>query len=170
MKKHVFASLLVACVLAVGAAPAFGDDEGTVSAQVTVAAPCIQITPTQVDFGSLGFSSSSANPVSASRPLSATNCGATADLLVHGSNAVSATGATWALQPDGQVCPTPNNYVQRVGSGAVSIPLDTQDRNLRQLAGGETADVNALVLMPCVGSSGSGEAMTFSYVFTAVLS
>jgi hypothetical protein len=170
MNRYAAAGLLTAGILAVSAPPALGDSVGTVSAQVTVAAPCIQVTPAQVDFGTLGFSQDNLNTVGASRPVSAANCGASSRLLGRGSNATSASGAVWALQPDGEtICPTPNNYVQRVDTGAVSIPLGTQDRNLRTLAVGETANLGAIVVMPCVGSAGAGEVMTFSYNFTAVL-
>jgi hypothetical protein len=34
---------------------------------------------------------------------------------------------------------------------------------------GQPAQWNALLVMPCAGSSGAGEIMTFSYIFTAVL-
>jgi hypothetical protein len=99
-----------------------------------------------------------------------TNCGAAATLLGRGSNATSTGGTTWAPAFDGEsLCPSPNNYVQRVDTGATSIPLSNQSKLLRQLAGSVAASLNAIVVMPCVGSGGAGQVMTFSYVFTAVL-
>jgi hypothetical protein len=143
-----------------------------VSAQVTVAAPCIQVTPAQVDFGTLGFSQSQASSVSAARPVNVANCGSAIRLLGRGSDATSASGTTWNLETDGELdCPTANEYIQMVDTGPVSTPLhDTFDTNLRTLAAGEGADLNAIVVMPCVGSGGAGQAMTFSYLFTAALS
>jgi spore coat protein U-like protein len=167
--RLIIAGLLMACAIAANATPAFGDSEGTVSAQVSVAAPCIQVAPTQLDFGTLGFSSKPTS-VAASRALTATNCGASASLLGHGTNATSTAGTTWVLEPSGaNVCSSPNRYVQRIDTGPTSIPLSTADVTLRPLAGGEAASLNAIVVMPCVGSSGAGEVMTFSYVFTALL-
>jgi hypothetical protein len=61
-----------------------------------------------------------------------------------------------------------DQYVQRVDTGT-SLPLSTTDTPLRALAGGEAAGLGAIVVMPCAGSNGAGEVMTFSYIFTAVL-
>lgn len=169
MKRRGVAVLALVGALAVSSAPAFGDSGGTVSAQVTVAAPCIQITPSQVDFGTLGFSQSNANLSAGTRPVTATNCGTAAHLLGRGSNATS-TGTTWTLDSTGDtICPDLNRYGQRIDTGPVSIPLTTQDRNLRDLAAAEAASLNAIVVMPCTGSGGAGQVMTFSYVFTAAL-
>lgn len=168
--KKAFAAVLALAAIAVGAQPAFGDDVGTVSAQVSVAAPCLQVTPGQLDFGTLGFSQSNANLTAGTRPVTATNCGSAAHLLGHGSNATS-NGTTWTLDPTGDtICPDLNRYGQRIDTGPVSIPLTTQDRTLRDLAAAEAASLNAIVVMPCAGSSGAGQTMTFSYVFTAVSS
>ena len=170
MRRRGVTVLAIAGALAASAAPAFGDPGGTVSAQVTVAAPCIQITPSQVDFGTLGFSQNSLNLSAGTRPVTATNCGAAAHLLGHGSNATSAGGTTWTLDATGDtICPVLNSYGQRIDTGPVSIPLATQDKNLRDLAVAEAASLNAIVVMPCTGSGGAGEVMTFSYVFTAAL-
>ncbi len=170
MKKRLTgAGLLAACTIAASATPAFGDEIGTVSAQVTVAAPCVQVSPAQLDFGTLGFSSTAAD-VGASRPITATNCGASASLLGHGTNATATGGATWLIQASGtDVCSSPNRYIQRIDTGPTSIPLSLQDVTLRALAVGEAAGLNAIVVMPCAGSNGAGEVVTFSYVFTAVL-
>jgi hypothetical protein len=170
MKKRALAGFFAICALAAGVAPALGESDGTVAAQVTVAAPCIQVTPAQLDFGTLAFSQDNLNVVSAARPVTVTNCGAAATLLGRGSNATSTGGTTWALAFDGEsLCPSANNYVERVDTGATSIPLSNQSKLLRQLAAGAAASVSAIVVMPCVGSGGAGQVMTFSYVFTAAL-
>jgi hypothetical protein len=170
MKKALVAVLALAAI-ALGAQPAFGDDVGTVSAQVSVAAPCLQVTPGQLDFGTLGFSQSNANLTGGTQPVTATNCGSAAHLLGHGSNATSTAGTTWTLDPTGDtICPDLNRYGQRIDTGPVSITLTAQDRTLRDLAAAEAASLNAIVVMPCAGSAGAGQTMTFSYVFTAVSS
>lgn len=171
MKTMLTGTLVVAVALALSAGPAFGDDEGTVAAQVTVAAPCIQVTPAQLDFGTLGLSAGVNDEVFATRPVTATNCGAAATIAARGSNASSTAGTTWTLEPEPSLlCSTPNRFMQRVSNGGSSFALSsTQDTTIRQVAAGEAAPLDALVVMPCTGSSGAGEVMTFSYVFTAVL-
>ena len=171
MKARFIVGMCVACAIGVSATPAFGDPEGTVSAQVTVAAPCIQVSPGQLDFGTLGFSTDSNSPTAASRPVTATNCGAAGSVLARGTNATSAAGTTWTLEqePSAQ-CAAPNRYMQRVSNGGASLALSaTQNTSIRALAAGEAGQLEAFVVMPCVGSSGAGQVMTFSYVFTAVL-
>jgi hypothetical protein len=168
MKLLVMAGVLAACAMVVSAAPVLGDDEGTVAAQVTVAAPCIEVTPAQLDFGTLGLSASSDSPVGASRQLTATNCGAAASLLGRGTNATSPGGTTWTLV-EGSLCAAPNRYQEIVQMGQETTSLSTENATLRALAASEATALNAIVFMPCAGSGGAGEVMTFSYVFTAVL-
>lgn len=169
--KHLFAGALAACMLAAMAGPALGDDSGTVAAQVSVAAPCITVTPAQLDFGTLGLSQSAASPTTGSRALGVENCGAgSQNVLARGTNAASTGGAAWTLEPNqGDLCSTPNRFTQRIDTGPLSIPLSVQNAPIAPVAGGQTASWNALLVMPCSGSDGAGQAMTFSYVFTAVL-
>jgi spore coat protein U-like protein len=170
MKKALAAALVVSAI-AVGAQPAFGDDVGTVSAQVTVAAPCIQVSPGQLDFGTLGFSQSANNVTAGIRAVTATNCGPAGSLLGRGTNASSTQGTSWTLDPDqSAICSTSNRYTKRIDTGPTSLPLSsTQDTALRAIAAGEAAALNAILVMPCVGSNGAGQTMTFSYIFTATL-
>jgi hypothetical protein len=171
MKKRLVAGLLTACAIAASAAPAFGDPDGTVSASVSVAAPCIEVTPAQLDFGTLGLSPNATSNVGASRPLTVTNCGtASENVFARGTNATSTAGTTWTLEPNlPDLCSTLNRFGQRVGTGGISVPLTTQNTAVASVAGGQASPLNALLVMPCVGSGGAGEVMTFSYLFTAVL-
>lgn len=172
MTARALVGLVVGCAIALSAAPAFGDSEGTVSAQVTVAGPCIQVTPASLDFGSLGFSSDSNNPTGASRSVTATNCGPAGSVLARGSNATSTGGATWTLEVEpSALCSAPNRFMQRVSNGGASFALSaTENTSIRALGAGEAAPLDAFVIMPCAGSSGAGQVMTFSYLFTAVAS
>jgi hypothetical protein len=171
MKTRLVAGLLAACAIGASATPAFGDPEGTVSAQVTVAAPCIQVTPAQLDFGTLGFSPNAASPLGASRGLTVTNCGSGSEnVLARGTNATSTGGTTWTLEPNqGDLCSTTNRFTQRIDTGPLSLPLSTQNSSVGSVVSGQPAQWNALLVMPCAGSGGAGEIMTFSYIFTAVL-
>lgn len=171
MKKRLVAGFLVACAIAASAAPAFGDSEGTVSAQVTVAAPCIQVSPGQLDFGTLGFSQSATSPQAATRPLDLSNCGGSSqNIFARGTNATSTGGTNWTLEPNQpDLCSTLDRFGQRIITTVASYPLSLQDTSVASLSGGQTSSVDAALVMPCVGSSGAGEVMTFSYVFTATL-
>src|SRR5262249_5729649 len=97
MKKWI-PGLLALGALAAGAAPVFADSSGTVSARVSVAAPCIEVTPMSLDFGVLGLSSQASSVASSPLPLTARNCGtARQDLLAKGTNATGSGGTTWTL-------------------------------------------------------------------------
>ena len=172
MKRRLIgAGLLAACAIAASASPAFGDDVGTVSAQVTAAAPCIQVTPAQLDFGSLSFSQSSASAVAGTRSVTLTSCGGgSQNVFARGTNATSSTGTTWVLEPNvSDLCSTMDRYMQRVSGDAGSVPLSTQNAPVASLAASQAVARDAFVVMPCVGSNGAGQTMTFSYVFTAIL-
>ncbi len=164
--RHISAGLLAACAIAASATPAFGDSAGTVLAQVTVAAPCILVTPAQFDYGTLGFSQSDSSTVFAGRVVSLTNCAtALQEVLGRGTNATSTAGTTWTLEADVPLCATPNRFQLKVAG----VSLSAQDTSVLNLSGGQTATTNAFLTMPCTGSGGAGQVMTFSYVFTAAL-
>src|SRR3954453_3143479 len=107
----------VAC-LAVAAAPAFTDGSQTLNLSVTAQpppTPCVSFaTPpgTQVDFGTLPFSKTSApsSRFGAVQPRF-TNCSTDSEnLLIAGTDAQSATH-TWTLNPlIGNTCPTIGAY------------------------------------------------------------
>ncbi len=175
-RRLISAGLLAACAIAASATPAFGDEIGTVSGQVTPAAPCIQVTPPQLDFGTLGFSPSAASPEGGSRGVSITNCGpGSQNVLAHGTYASSTQGTSWYLEPSPtDLCATTNRFGLKIDTGTRIVELSITGAlgggaPIEPVAAGQTAAWNALLVMPCGGSSGAGEIMTFSYVFTAVL-
>jgi hypothetical protein len=63
----------------------------------------------------------------------------------------------------------PNNFMQRIDNGTISMALTTQDQLFMSLGGNIDFGLTAHMVMPVLGSDGAGEAMGFSYVFTAVL-
>ena len=170
MKTRLIAALFAACAIGVSASPAFGDSEGTVTARVTVAAPCVQVIPESLDFGALGFSSAALEVNSPLLDLDARNCGtARQSLLARGTDAAGSGGATWALVGL-NLCDTPNRFSQIVLRNAQQFDLTTLDQPIGTPTGAdEVAALLAGMKMPCAGSSGAGEVMSFSYVFTAVL-
>lgn len=175
MKLVVIAGVLTACAIALSAGPALGQTqgEGTVSAQVTVTviAPCIQVTPSQLDFGTEGLSPSAQNPETGVRNVTATNCGGAASLYARGTNAASTTsGTSWTLEPNpAQVCPTPNRFSLLVANSTGSTALSSESRLIQDLASGQAQPLSAQLVMPCVGSAGAGEVMGFSYIFVAAV-
>ena len=170
MKTRLVTGVLVACAIAASATPAFGDSGGTVSAQVTVAAPCIQVAPPSLDFGALGFSTAALEANSPLLDVTATNCGtARQSLLARGTNAAGSGGSSWTLVGF-NLCDAPNRFGQILLRNAQQFDLTTVDLAIgTPLGATEVAAMRAGMIMPCAGSNGAGEVMTFSYLFTAVL-
>lgn len=174
MKRRLPAVLVAAGILAVTAAPAFGtQNEGTVSATVTVASPCIEVTPAGLDFGVLPLTTGPKEPSGGVRPVTARNCsGGPATLLARGTSASSPAGKTWALR-DASIaglCSETNTYMTSILTAPGRISLSSEaDTTVQSLAVDETAALNAELIMPCTVSGGAGETMTFSYIFTVAL-
>lgn len=173
---------LVATMVAAGA-PVAAQDSGTVGATLTVAdaSACLTVTQTAVSYlTALGFSQPGSDAAAKSNPLYAIdNCGtADIDISVRGTDA-AATGpgtAAWALTGDPAfttACTTLDVYAVDVESdgGTVGLfeMLTTTDQAALSLPGGATAtNISHDLWMPCEGSSGAGETMTFDVIYTAV--
>src|SRR5206468_10612221 len=132
-----------------------------------------------LDFGVLGFSASAESSTDSSLlNVDVTNCGGgTEDILARGTDALSPSGTKWQLAPGhlfGAVCPDTNVFktfldVILNGAGAVYY-LDSVDQVVAPRVGAtQSPDVLAQLRMPCSGSDGAGQVMTFSYIFTAML-
>jgi hypothetical protein len=179
MKRWLIAGLAVVGIVA-STMPAFADGTGRVDAHVTVASPCITVSPTSVDFGTVPFVSSNANPLDyIERPFTIATCGMVERLLGRGSDATSAGGAAvgWALGSSTDICPQANVYGAAFGyhtvPGATSwIPLTTIDSAVLPATspiGPDPLDFSLGLRMPCVGSDGGGQLMNFSYTFTVLV-
>lgn len=96
-----------------------------------------------------------------------TNCSGTAErILVRGTNATSSTSSTtWSLTSD--LCPTLNQFKYGVGGDAGGFAISNDDGVLDPSAPSTEVGVNTTLTMPCVGSDGAGETMTWSVIFTA---
>ena len=177
MRKWIVGLLALGAV-AGGTMPAFGGSAaGSVSAQVTVASPCLTVGTPSLDFGSLGFSSTAAPVGSGPLNVTITNCNSAVaeDIVARGTDATGG-GARWTLtQPI--ACPAVDQYeedlLQLDQTGRVSQRFDlvsTADTPIATgVAGGAGPRLQARITMPCTGSSGGGQVMTFSYNFTATL-
>jgi hypothetical protein len=165
------ASIASATAFALSATPGFSS-EGSVNATVTASAPCLIIQNASIDFGTAEFSTSTAE-VRLAKPQGAStirSCSSsTQNLFARGTNATGngALPATWTLGAPA-VCSATNRYVagtSRTGFGTSS--LSTANVPFGTLAGDASDGLAFSMTMPCTGSSGAGQVMTFSYLYTA---
>jgi hypothetical protein len=184
-------SIALAGALAVAAAyfvlsalPAFGGDSATVEANVTVAAPCITVTVTwpsapKLDFGPRLFTTpTQPGGTGLSGALSITNCATGFEnVLVRGTDATSpTTAATWQLQGSVDTCSAGvDKYALETtladANGGNSLPSTAVEKTNKLLGniGPGTRTASPRIWMPCTGSSGAGETMSFQFVYTASL-
>jgi hypothetical protein len=159
------------------AGPTFAADNGAVDATVTVATPCILVTPSQVDFGTLPFSPLGAPTSSGLAAVSYTNCADIPErVYARGSDATGSSPGgpiTWTLTP-APACgsttnPILNEYTVATVDGVnPAKPLSGADLELETVAAASQGAVNQLaILMPCAGSDGAGSLMSFQVTFTA---
>jgi hypothetical protein len=154
------------------AVPALGDNVGTVNAQVTVAAPCLTLSTTTLDFGTIRLVTNPTTDVTGltSSNYTITNCGAASEkLYAKGTDATStSSNASWSLANNYSVCNLgPNYYGLGVGEDSGVVGLTKQSQALpTALPGGGTKTYNNSISSPCVGSGGAGETMTMQIMYT----
>lgn len=175
------AMALVGGLGVLGAGPAFGDSTGTVTATVTVqGVPCVLLGTSNVNYGTLNFSSGTTSVTAVSPQFSIQNCStATETLLARGTDAHSTTTAdTWALSTTfvpSTVAPCsslPLNTFRHVAAQPISpgiVPLTTTDVFYDSLAAGQTGNATTVITMPCQGSVGAGQTMTTDVIITATV-
>jgi hypothetical protein len=164
-----------------GAGGGGGSSAGNLTTAVNVLqpeAPCLLLSTSQVNYGTLPFSSPLATSTGNANVTVSSCSTQPEDILVKGTDAVSSTSpASWdltAIPGSGNMCNAPadgvNEYGQRVSGGggnSISLSLDNQTYFSGLAA---SADVNAQlqIFMPCSGSNGAGETMSAVITFTAV--
>ena len=169
--KRLGLAITLAAVWAGPALPALAADSGTVDAQVTVATPCIIVSPPSLDYGTLPFSTVG-NQGYGARAIVLTNCGSSQEqMFAHGTDATANNTTIWTLQASEPCSAGLNEYFLRARDNSNTGPfvaLTTVDQVLETVGAGNDALTNELQLvMPCVGSDGAGQAITFQAVFTA---
>jgi hypothetical protein len=181
MRRITAFAALVSSTVVLSALPAFGADTGTLDAHVTVAAPCLTVQKisggTELDFGTLPFSPSAANPSQKDTAYhQVTNCGTSPEAVhVRGTDATSSTSnVTWALSSSTPAVGVSQNvYAMRVTSDATSQStlLATSNRLLFPTVAANTTNslLLARLFMPLAGSAGAGETMNFQIIYTASL-
>jgi hypothetical protein len=171
--KLLFLTALVVGAVAFGASavPAFSGDTAVVTAKISAAAPCVQVTPSAVDFGSANFSTDSAASYSKTQQVDVTNCGSSAQQLFGRANDANGPRSTWNLVTTA-TCPGSNTYGIREGTsaGGATNPIASDLGVLAaSMASGDKRPEVLRVLMPCTGSTGGDETMTFNVTFVATL-
>jgi hypothetical protein len=186
MKKRWLGTIaaLALAALAVAAGPAFTEDTGSIAVTVTaapVASPCIEfLTPTQVRFGTLPFSRAT-QPSSGLGDIAPTfrNCStATQSFTIAAEDATSGQ-ATWTFAGgSAQTCPTPDIYrILYTTNNGLYLGISKPPEDLRntvttstEFAAGEQHDLGFQLLMPCQGSTGSGQTFSMDINLVARLS
>ena len=161
-------SLIAAAVFVASIAPvARGADTVTVDAQVTLSAPCLTVSPSQFDFGTLSFGGAQA------RPIQYVNCGSLDErIYARGTHATGPAG-TWSLSPTFSYPCQSSAALDQYGAALFNTegfdePLGIFDRLLETVPRGVAGSAAYLrVLVACQGSVGGGSTMSFHVTFTA---
>lgn len=174
MIRKRLGTVAVAVGLWVGSAsPGLAADSVTVTAEVSILAPCLTSTTTSIDFGPMLFSSNSGLE-QRYRPISYVNCGGSEEQIFgRATNAAEVDGSgAWMINGSGVDCPDLglNQYHLVVRSTVTgrATTLISVDQGLEYLGAGGDSEIDQVVLTaPCSGSDGSGSTMSFQIVLTA---
>ena len=168
--KRVGLGLALAGLWAMSASPMLAAEDGTVDAQVTVATPCVLVSPGTLDFGTLPFSFAG-NPGTAQKAIDVQNCGGSGERLFARGTDASYNGSTiWTIGLDNTCLDGVNHYALQAykSSSQIAVDLTTSDQPIDIVGAGSSSVYDALILiMPCSGSDGAGQVVTFSAIFTA---
>ena len=150
--------------------PTSDPNTGIVDADVTVptSAACIELSATSVTFGTQRFGT---EDVPATPSITVTNCsGSDETLLARGTDA-SGNGASWNLVDAAGTCGAGTlalhdyHLTLKRGDTDEVTRLSTNNKAIRPLAAGADGTLDALIDMPCPGSSGAGQTMGMQIVF-----
>ena len=176
-RRWVLVVALLAASLLLVAIPAGAAPSGDVEATVTVEGPCVSVSATAVDFGAVGFSQSATNTEDTAGSFTVTNCSSQQqDMYGAATDATGDVAGSWTLNEwdeSALACTWgPDNFgagLTQVGNSAEWWLSSTADTFMYVEAAASIGTIVPHVLMPCTGSSGVGETMTFSYTITGVL-
>lgn len=179
-RRHRWAPLMGVALAVASVTPAAAAGSGTVPGSVTVeqSVACLLVEGSY-DFGSqpLAAANGAPDPHSSSTTAGITSCGTdTQDVLVHGSNAIgdAVPAATWQLSA-GAVSGSCGVDTFGIGvtmadvANSPTVPVSLLDSSFGSFSPGLQFNTGANIYMPCSGSSGAGETMTFSVVYTAIV-
>jgi hypothetical protein len=173
-------------VFTISALPAFSADNSTVAVKIMAvnAQACLTVSPTtEIDLGQTTFSTApTANFVSLPT-ITVANCGNVSEFVAVKGTHATGTGPSpgfWTLT-DSQSWTLCQSFSDRntygISLGADLKPyLTTTDQfvtdissNKKPFAAGSTTPFNGGIKVPCSGSGGAGQSMSFQVVFTASL-
>jgi len=182
----LLAALGIATALGVSAVPAFTatpSNAGSVVGTVTAlgGGACLQLSNTAVSFGSLPFSTrthASSGPGSPTPTFQ--NCGNFSETIsISGSDASDASMPVWRLRSrfvGGNPCidisgsEQINVYGLAFDAAPVGqVPISTTATPISTYGAGVTTPLALQLDMPCVGSSGDGQVVSFSVNLTAAV-
>lgn len=169
-------AIATAALLAGLATPTLATDTVTVQAQVSIDAPCLTVSTTSIDFGRSLFSTDVLLGLR-SQPFTYASCSGTAERVYARATDASGSSASWSLVPGIGDCSLGSlNEFSLLARGDVSgeqrIPqtwgLLTVDSEIETLVADAAGSATELeVTLPCQGSDGAGETMSFQITFTA---
>lgn len=157
-------ALALGGVLAANAAPTFAADTGSVEATVTVATPCILVITTAIDFGSTPFANPDPVGIS-SAGVSYQNCSDSIEHIWVGGTDATGPSATWEL--DGQAPATCAGTLNAFQLWFANLYVSEEYRELELLGANASNAHSAQLYMPCVGSDGAGQTMSFQLTLSA---
>jgi hypothetical protein len=164
-------------LLIAAAAPVHAADNGTVPATVTADGGACIVVGGSLSYGTLPFRSADEDWTSSTSTASVSNCDplAAADLFVRGTSAVNANNSVaWNLGPLEEVaCPGfgLDRYLHVVlplpFTGGSERYLSDVDQTFSSVPINSNIDLTGEIAMPCEGSGGGGQTMTFAVLVTA---
>jgi hypothetical protein len=175
------AALVASTAFALTAVPAFTAtpaDSGSVTGTVTAlgAGACLQLTSSAVVFGTLPFSTRTQPSMAQGNPTpSVQNCGNVNETISIAGSDATGPNTSWHLT-------VTNPCVKADGSAQINAYGVTYDAAsaghaaitpnatpISTFAPGATTPVGLQLFMPCVGSSGDGQVVSFSINLTAAV-
>jgi len=175
MRRSTFLVVVVALLMPLVAVPSMGADTGTVTNTVTTPAPCMTLDQATLDWGTIAFNPLGVPVETAYQVVNIGDCSDQAqNLLVAGTAATSSTSvAEWQLAAISLCGPLTDLYqvmADNVGDTDPGIPLeDAFFQNIGGVPAFGTVGVEIGLTMPCEGSSGQGETMTFGVDFLVTI-
>ncbi len=163
---------ILALLLLLAAAPAGAAPTGDIDATVQVDGPCITVPSTTLNFGAKGFSTAATNSEASLASIGISPCTTqTMDLYARVSDAAgSGTGAwTVAWNGSGLVCSLGPDQFGAGVKGSLDLNPTWLGSTDTLVNTGTAYLFYPYLMMPCSGSTGVGETMTFTYTFTATL-
>ena len=175
MRRVGLAAALLAVMGLVGISgtAAFGADNGTVNATVSVQdVPCVTVGTPSIDYGTKAFSDGTL--VTGSGTISNVDSCSTAaqTLSAKGSDATGSAGAAWTLVSSfGCGTGSTNEYRHTVrNSTGATVTLSLADQAIWNLTSNQQdVSIPTTLIMPCEGSSGAGQVMSMQVILTATI-